>query len=648
MSLSARSLWGISTVAFALVPAPGWAQDVQAVPAALTAAQPDDLADLSIEELANIEVRSASRRAEPLSAAPASLYVIDHDQIVRSGAVTIPEMLRLAPNLQVYQRSPAQWVVTARGLNGYPSAQSFSNKLLVLVDGRTVYAPHFSGVYWDLPDVLPDDIDRIEVISGPGATLWGANAVNGVINIITRSANATTGAFVDARGGGVQQAAGIRLAGQIREDLAYRVYARALRQDAASLPAGGSAGDGWHRLGGGFRLDWAASARDTVTFQGDIFDGRLNEPGATRENISGRNLVVRWNRDTGEGNGFQLQAFYDRIFRGRAATSPRFHIDTYDVDFQHSVRLGGGHDLVWGGGARIAHYEIGKTPFYFDPSSRNLFIGNVFVQDSFSPLPKLTITAGLKAEHDPYVGFSFLPNVRLAFTPSEGLLLWGAVSRAVRSPTPFDTEVEERVGNIIALSGNPDFRTEKLTAYELGIRTQPLSAVSLSVTGFYHRYDDLRSIEVGTGPAAFNLYWGNGLKGNTRGVEAWASVQPLPWWTLSAGAVLLRQDLRFKPGSSGLIGTWQNGVDPNRWLTLRSSMNLGRAVTLDLDMRSVGRLPHTEVPAYTELGGRLAWSVSDHLTLSLSGANLLHRRHVEYPGADALPRKVLVGVEWRP
>src|SRR6478609_5923592 len=235
-----------------------------------TPVEGQDLSNLSIEDLANIQVRSASKREQPLSAVPASLYVIDHDQIVRSAALTIPEMLRLAPNLQVYQQSPSHWVVTARGLNGDPDAQSFSNKLLVLIDGRTVYTPLFSGVYWDLPDLLPDDIDRIEVISGPGATLWGANAVNGVINIITRRAGSNSGVLVDVKAGTNEQVAGVRLEGQASPQLNYRIYGRWLRQDSFDVRGDGSAHDGWHRLGGGFRLDWTPSQQDTLTFQGDI------------------------------------------------------------------------------------------------------------------------------------------------------------------------------------------------------------------------------------------------------------------------------------------------------------------------------------------------------------------------------------------
>ncbi len=611
---------------------------------------PEDLSSLSIEQLANIQVRSASKRPEPLSAAPASIYVIDHEQIVRSGAVTIPEILRLAPNLQVYQQTPAHWVVTARGLSGDSAAQSFSNKLLVLIDGRTVYTPLFSGVYWDLPDLVPEDIERIEVISGPGATLWGANAVNGVINIITRNAGSTAGAYAQAEAGTGRQVAGIRFGGQAAPDLSYRVYGRWLRQDSAFIPGDRSAEDGWHRLGGGFRVDWTPGKRDTVTLQGDIFGGRENEPGPAHENISGHNLVARWNRDDGDDQQLQVQAFYDHFRRADHPDNGSFFANTYDVDAQHSFVLGTRNQFVWGGGVRIVDYKIdGTSSLFFAPASRNLFLGNLFVQDTIAVSKALSVTAGLKGERDPYVGWSLLPDVRLAFKPATSTLLWAAVSHAVRSPTPFDEDVQERVGTIVSLSGNPDFRTEKLTAYELGLRAQPLTALSFSLTGFYHHYDDLRTVEAGAGPASvLNLHWSNNLAGHSYGIEAWASMSPLPWWTLSAGATLLSEHFHFKPGATLTpVGTWQDGLDPSHRFTLRSSMDLGGSVTLDVNLRAYGSLHHSDVPSYAELGGRLAWNVSDQVALTLTGANLLHKRHVEHPGGDAIPRTLMAGVEWR-
>jgi len=640
MRLSLTARFG---VLFCMVGSPAFAE------AAKPAAAEQDLSNLTIEQLANIPVRSAMKREEPLSAVPASMYVIDHEQIVRSGALTIPEMLRLAPNLQVYQQTPAHWVVTARGLNGFPTAQSFSNKLLVLVDGRTVYTPLFSGVYWDLPDLLPDDIDRIEVISGPGATLWGVNAVNGVINIITRNAGSTSGGFVDVEGGTVQQVAGLRFAGSAGPQLSYRAYARWIHQGSGVLPTGGSADDSWHRFGGGFRADWTPSASDNVTFQGDIFGGRENEPGSAHEDISGHDLVLRWQREPGNGQQFQAQVFYDRMERDNRPNGGDFHVNTYDLDLQHSLGLGSRNQLVWGGGARVAHYLInGTANLFFVPASRNLFLADLFVQDTFAVSKAVSLTAGLKAEHDAYVGMSLLPNVRLAIKAAPSTLLWAAVSHAVRSPTPFDEDVQERVGTIVSLSGNPNFRTEKLTAYEVGLRTQVTSGLSLSVTGFYHHYDDLRTVELGTGPAFLNLFWGNGLAGHSYGTEAWASAAVLPWWTLSAGATLLKEDFHFKHGASGILGTSQNGIDPGHYITLRSSMNLGPSVTFDLNLRAVAALQGAAVPAYAELGGQLAWKASDHLSLTLSGANLLHARHVEYAGGDEISRKVLAGLQWRP
>ena len=608
----------------------------------------DNLREMSIDDLEQVNVSSVSKTDQPLGDAAAAIYLISRDDILRSGATTIPEMLRLAPNLQVYQKNPSTWVVTARGLNGNTDAQSFSNKLLVLVDGRTVYTPLYSGVYWDMPDVLPDDVDRIEVISGPGATLWGANAVNGVINIITRSASETRGLYADIRGGPDRQAIGVRLSGQAGDDLSYEVYGRYLHDGAAELANGASAHDGWHHLDGGFRLDWTPSDADLVSLQGDIFDGRAGQTGISREDTSGRSLTLRWNRDMGASGELQAQAFYDRITRdSRSVGGGMFHTDTYDAELQHSFALGR-HSLVWGGGARVVDYTIdGTASFFFTPSHRNLFIADAFVQDSFALADRLTLVGGLKAERLPYAGTSLLPEVRLAWKPSSSSLVWASASRAVRSPTPFDEDVQERVGTVVSLSGNPAFLTEKLTAFELGTRLQPARTLSFSATAFYHRYDAMRTIEIVPGPASLNLTWGNNLKGQVYGIEAWADWRVTPWWTLTGGATVLERKFHFKPGASGIIGDAQLGTDPPYALTLRSSMNPVADVTFDIDLRAVGPLHGSAVPAYRELGGRIAWQVVPALALSVSGTNLLHDAHQEYPGADFIPRRIMGGVELR-
>ena len=603
---------------------------------------------MSIEDLQQVNVSSVSKSDQPLAEAPAAIYVITREDIVRAGAVTIPEMLRLAPNLQVYQTSPSGWVVTARGLNGNLEAQNFSNKLLVLVDGRTVYTPLFSGVYWDMPDVLPGEIDRIEVISGPGAALWGANAVNGVINIITRKSYESDGFLADVRAGPDRQAIGARLSGRAGDTLSYRIHGRFLREEHAFLPSGASAEDGWKRIGGGFRLDWTPNDADLVTLQGDLFDGRENLLGDRHVDISGRSLTLRWERDLGGAGQLQAQAFYDRIARNDQATGGgKFHTDTYDGELQYSF-ASGAHSVVVGAGARLVDYDIeGTDRLFFDPPQRTLLIANAFVQDSIAFTDTLTLTAGLKAERLPYAGVSFLPEVRLAWKSSGSSLVWGAVQRAVRSPTPFDQDVEERAGGIIAISGNPRFLTEKLTAFEIGTRLQPAPEFSLSATAFYHRYDDLRSIEFMPGPFVLNLTWGNGLEGRTYGLEAWADWRVAPWWTLAAGGTLLERDFEFKPGASGLLGTGQLGNDPPYTVTLRSSMNPLEEVTLDLDFRAMGALRDADVAAYRELGGRLAWQATPALTVSLSGTNLLHDRHQEYAGGDLIPRRIMAGVEMR-
>jgi iron complex outermembrane receptor protein len=626
----------------------GWGLAMAGLAAASTAqAQTlQDLREMSIDDLAAVSVTSVSKTAQPLGDAPAAVYVIGREDILRSGAVTLPEMLRLAPNLQVYERQPGNWVVTARGMNGNTAAQSYSNKLLVLVDGRTVYTPLFSGVYWDLPDVAPNDIERIEVISGPGATLWGANAVNGVINVITRKSSETSGVYAGFRGGSNQRTASLRIGGFAGNDFSYRVYGRWLEEDGGRLPTGGPAGDGRDRVGGGFRLDWQPSTTDAVSLQGEAFAGNLFQSPTAYEETSGRNLVLRWNHSPSDRSELQAQLFYDRITRSTRPNGGSFFVDTYDAEFQHGLKLGERNRLLWGAGARVAHYRIEGTPdFFFAPDSRDLFLANVFVQDSFSLTSRLTLIAGLKLEKDPYAGASLLPEGRIAWKPNDTTLIWGAVSRAVRSPTPFDVDVEEHSG-ALSLIGNRDFQTEKLTAFELGLRMQPASTLSFSVNGYYNLYDDLRTVELGTGPG-FVLVWGNSLKGSSYGIDAWADWRPTSWWTLSAGGSWLERRLHFTTPTAGILGPNQLGDDPSHVIKVRSSMNLGPRVRFDADFRAVGALGSSGVPAYQELGGRLAWFPTPAVVVSVSASNLLHDHRQECPGGDLIPRRILGGVELR-
>jgi len=284
-------------------------------PEAGLAQSADDLRAMSIDELINADVSSVTKVREALSEAPAAIYVISHADIVRSGANSVPEMLRLAPNLQVYQTSASHYVITARGFSGNPDAQSFANKLLVLIDGRSVYTPLFSGVYWDMQDVLPDDVDRIEVISGPGATLWGANAINGVINIITRNSGQTQGLVAKVGAGNRERAASLRYGGRINDALTYRLYAKASSSDQTRTAAGAGGHDAWSKPQGGFRFDWTPDAADSLTVQGDAYKGSENQNGAADEHIVGRNVTGRWNRSWAGGAASQVQLYYDRMGR---------------------------------------------------------------------------------------------------------------------------------------------------------------------------------------------------------------------------------------------------------------------------------------------------------------------------------------------
>ncbi len=625
------------------------AQDLSSEPDGSAPATVEDLRALSIEQLADIQVTSVARRPQRLADAPAAIYVIDHDDIVRSGALTLPEILRLAPNLQVAQTGAGQYVITARGFNGAAADQSFANKLLVLIDGRTVYSPMFSGVYWDMQDVVVEDIDRIEVVSGPGATMWGANAVNGVINIVTRASNATQGGYVDIAGGNLQQSLTVRYGGRITDQLTGRLYFKDLFSNAGETSTGANAHDAWSKPQGGFRLDWSATRADTLTLQGDAYGAAEAHLAAPNEDLAGRDLLARWDHRWANGSDLQVQTYYDFAERTTQDQGGSFHVDTYDLDLQDSFTLGSRHQITWGGGARVNRYAVtNAASLLFVPSKGELDLYDAFAQDTVTLSRALSLVVGLKLEDDPYSGLSALPEARLSWRLDQGALAWLAVSRAVRSPTPFDRDVVEKFAGRVYLTGDAGFLPETLTAYEIGARAQPWSGTALSVSAYFNRYDDLRSIQ--PAPASFfPLMWYNGIRGDTWGVETWADHRISPGWRLSASFNAMFERFTFKPGASDFIGAQQVADDPRYQASLQSSWNLGREVTLDAFLRYVSALPNPAVPAYVELNTSLGWNVSRHIRLGLSGLNLLHARHQELPapGADAVSRSVVADLRWR-
>jgi len=609
----------------------------------------DDLRDLSLDELANVNISSVSKSNQALADAPAAIFVITHDDIVRSGATTLPEALRLAPNLYVAQTASSAYTITARGLSGNPAFVNFTNKLLVLIDGRSVYSPFYSGVFWDMQDALPDDIERIEVVSGPGATLWGANAFSGVINIITRRSGETQGLLVAGDAGARERSGELRYGGKFGNNLTGRLYLRGLDEDATLTRTGTSAHDDWWRLQGGFRLDWTPGERDALTLQGDLMNGRLNALQGGDTLTRNRNLLARWTRTQTDGGALEVQAYFDRSGRDALQNGGRFWINTYDVYLQHNNAVGARDDLVWGGGIRASRLNtVGNASIYMVPPKRTLLLANLFAQYGWAFAPAAKLTLGVKLEKDPYVGTSVLPSARLAWKPGEAFLLWTSVSRAVRSPTPFDRDVVEARNGIPLLIGGAHFGTEKLTAFEAGTRIQAASNATFSLSAYYNLYDDLKALEQ-TRTTIIPLYWTNQIRGRSYGLEAWGDISLARWWKLRAGLNLLHEHFRFKPGATGILGANQVGNDPSRQATLGSAFNIGSRVTIDANLRYVGPLPRPALKSYYELGGRIGWRVTDQLQLSVSGRNLLHKWHQELPTdvATQVPRTILAGLKWR-
>ena len=592
--------------------------------AAATLPETDTLAklgQLSIEELANIDVSSVSKTAQPLSEAPAAIFVVTHEDIARSGATDLPEMLRLAPNLHVAQITAGSHAISARGFNG-----SAADKLLVLIDGRSVYTPFSHGVFWNVQHVPRENIERIEVISGPGATLWGANAVNGVINIVTRRSGESQGGVLEAGAGNLKRRVNLQYGGALGEGLSYRLYGDTAEHGHSETASGDDARDAWHRRQAGFRLDWSASD-DLFTLQGDIYRGQQEETTAADQDNSGHNLVARWTRQTRGGGTLQVQAYYDDLER---SVPGRFQdrLRTYDLDVQHSFALGSAHQMVLGGGYRVTEDRFKVQPEatksqFFDPEARRQTLVNAFVQDTIALTPALKLTLGLKLEDDPYTGVEPLPSARLSWQVADSALLWAAVSRAVRAPSRLDRDFVEVHSFGVYLTGR-DFQAEKLVAYELGYRAQPTARSSVSVSAFYNDYDDLRSFELTNG--GLPIVFANMMEGESYGIEAWGSYQAADWWRLSGGFNWLHKNLRYKPGAANIVGTHIAGNDPDYQVSLRSMMDLGRGVALDIDLRNIGELPSPASPSYTELGVSLRWAMSDTVEIALTGANLLKDR----------------------
>jgi iron complex outermembrane receptor protein len=604
------------------------------------------LKKLSLEELMGLEVTSVSKRPEKLSETASAIQVITNEDIRRSGATSLAEALRLASNLQVAQIDSHQWAISARGFNS-----SSANKLLVLMDGRTLYSPLHAAVFWDVQDTLLEDVDRIEVISGPGATQWGANAVNGVINITTKSAKDTQGLLVEGGGGSALNGfGGVRYGGTLAPGVHYRIYGKYFDRDSTRFLNGLDGANDWVRGQGGFRVDWDAAADNHLTLQGDVYDGHLRQPGAADVRVSGGNILGRWSRTFSEKSNFSLQWYYDRTHRRIPGTFAE-DLDTYDIDFQHRFPFGDRHDLLWGAGYRLIddqqHNDYPVLAFLPAHVRRESF--NVFVQDEITLVKdRLHLTLGTKLEHNFYTGFEFQPSARLAWLASKEQTVWAAVSRAVRTPSRIDGEFyAPRDPPFTLLQGNPNFVSEELLAYEFGWRVQPSPRLSLALAAFYHDYDKLRSTERVNPAAPFPLFLGNGQQGSATGAELTADYRVTDRWRLRAGYTQLHLDLRNKPDSTAPAPT---DTDPEHQFSVRSSLDLPGHFEFDAAYRFVARLIAARVPAYDDVDARLGWAPTPALEISLVGQNLLRARHGEFntPAArQQIPRGVYAKVIWR-
>jgi iron complex outermembrane recepter protein len=600
-----------------LLAALSMAGSVQAQPLQKVAA---NLADLELEQLTQVTVTSASRREERLVEAPASIFVITAEDIRRAGVTTLPEALRLAPNLQVVRPDASQHIVTARG-----GLTSTANKMLVLVDGRTVYTPLFSGVFYDALVVMLEDVERIEVISGPGSTLWGTNAVNGVINVTTKSARATQESLLAVGAGNQERGGAVRHGWAAGQGGAVRAFARYYEHDAFRLASGASARDASSRWQVGARGDWQRPLH-SWTIQGDVYGADVDNVGGARD-MSGGNVLGRFRRTVRDNSELMLQAYWDRTERQHAAS---FHErrDTLDVE-GHYATSWGAHKATWGGGYRASRDEIAITPaLAFMPTERTLTILSAFVQDEFSLSSALRATLGLRAERNTYTGWEWLPNARVSYTLSPDDLLWTALTRTVRSPSRLDRDLVVPGAPPFTVVNNTTFASEVAQVAELGYRTNFGSWASASLTAFHHRYEELRTLE----PAGAALAIANGAEGRITGVEAWGELRPMQNLRLVWGLVAMREKTELLAGRVNLTDP-PLGNNPKRTASLRSLWNVTPTVQLDLMLRYSGRLPNPVVPSYTELHARIGWRAMPNLDISLVAANVLDRDHVEFGAA---------------
>ncbi|MGA1870699.1 MAG: TonB-dependent receptor plug domain-containing protein [bacterium] len=635
-----------------------------------------DFTSMSLEELKQVTIISVLKTPQKLSEATSAITVITQDEIRRSGATSIPELLRSVPGLHVAQTDSSTWAVSARGFTGRTA-----NKLLVLMDGRSLYTPLFSGVYWNVQDTVFEDIERIEVIRGPGAALWGANAVNGVINIITKKAEDTQGGLVSSGFGNEERRFGtLRYGEKLGKDAYGRMYLKYFEKDAYWKSPSiwdralfEEEDDGWGALRGGGRIDWSLSGGNSLTLQGDIYRGEdserivFSDPNASflksfdlNNEFSGGNVILRGTHEFSDLSEMSLQFYYDRTEQRRdegnlSQYTERF--DTFDIDFQHNFRVGRRQGIIWGLGYRFISDEFERTTddpnrpvFLIDPASSKTHLVSAFFQDEITIIRNiLRFTLGSKFEHNDYTGYEVQPCVRMLWNPSDNQNVWASISRAVRTPSRSEYSTVSPVGVTFPWPSWPQPRmeeSENLVAYEVGYRIQFSKSFSLDSAFYMNEYENL------------TIYRYNAAEAKNNGVELSASWKALPWWHLSASYTYLHMDVsqNFQPPPADPNYPHHHDPNfpdapppgpppfdispetssPNHQFVIRSSMDLYQNVELDLDLRYVDNLD-IYVDSYWELDARLGWNPRKDIELSLVGQNLFHDHHPEFLSHGFLP-----------
>jgi iron complex outermembrane receptor protein len=636
-----------------------------------------DLAEASLEQLLDTQVTTVSKKEQKLARTAAAVYVVSREDIIRSGATNIPDLLRMVPGVDVAQIDGSSWAISIRGFNA-----RYSNKVLVLIDGRSVYSTSFSGVYWDQIDLPVAEIERIEVIRGPGGSVWGANAVNGVISIITRSSKATHGGAANLGAGSYTRASdsvSYGAAAGSRGD--FRVWG-AYNNVADSVQSNGAAGgDGWERVHGGFRSDWSLGRRDALTVEGDLFfnqgghttDSLFQFPGSVlqwqNQQSGGGSILGRWTRTSDGGADQSLQIYYSAFHRTELGVP--ISESSLDFDYQNRHRIGTRQEIVWGAAYRRTATDLGSASWIsFSPPVSAESLYSAFVEDEIHLADNLWLTLGTRVEHNPYTGFDFEPSVRLAWTVTPSSTFWLSAGRAVRQPARADAAVDVELGTVqlasgmpavLYLLGNPQQAAERVTDYEAGYRAQLRRNLSLDAVAFGSLYQDLATSQPlpptmiqdsGGYEMKLPYLYANGAKSVDYGGELAANWNVTRRWRLSPAYSMLHVNYRLDPTSSNAASFNYSRCSPAYTWQIRSLLNLPARLSFDQSLSWTSRLEGNGIPPYWRLDGRVARRLGESAEISLVGQNLLQPRFLEFGGqygivGTELPRSVFGRVEFR-